>query len=98
VDDRRVPKTSRCSFADHQAQHQTQIETSNMDEKPFENVLPAAQMEASHSTGLVTMCERSLQHQSRQCSTVPSSAPEICVWRGTEGDTEPVGRRFETDR
>src|SRR5437879_10559190 len=63
VGEREILKTSRGAFTDHQAQHQAQIETGDVDQESFENVLPASQMRASHSTRFVAMSEWPFQHQ-----------------------------------
>src|SRR2546422_4056240 len=58
-----VLKASRCPFTDHQAQHQTQIETGDVDEEPLENVLTTSEVHTSHSTGFVAVGEWPFQHQ-----------------------------------
>ncbi|HYR84338.1 MAG TPA: hypothetical protein VE422_09700 [Terriglobia bacterium] len=57
VGDCEVLEASRRGFADHQAQHRTQIVTGDVDEESFENVLTASQVYSSHSTRFVAMGE-----------------------------------------
>jgi len=58
-----VLKASRYAFTDHQAQHQTQIETGDVDEEPLENVLTTSEVHTSHSTCFVAVGEWPFQHQ-----------------------------------
>ena len=48
--EREILKTSRGAFTDHQAQHQAQIETGDVDQESFENVLPLHVNNRRHDT------------------------------------------------
>src|ERR1700689_5175499 len=60
----KVLQTPRCSFAQQQAQYQTQVVAAHMDHKPFQNIVAAPYMQSSHCAGFVAVGEWPFQHQS----------------------------------
>src|SRR5215475_2201794 len=75
-----VLKTSRCAFSSQQTQYHTQIETGDMNQEPFEDVLATTEMNASHASSFVTVGKWAFQHHAAAlqqlfaaCATNPSS-------------------------